>query len=53
MVCTSLSIAPARMLASSGDWVDLDGSLLLARDRDHGIQYRNERITMPERELWG
>ncbi|MGC2628237.1 MAG: dipeptide epimerase, partial [Candidatus Udaeobacter sp.] len=53
MVCTSLSIAPARLLASSADWVDLDGPLLLARDRDHALQYRNERIAMPRRELWG
>ena len=53
MVCTSLSVAPARLLASSADWVDLDGPLLLARDRDHGLQYRNERIAMPRRELWG
>jgi L-alanine-DL-glutamate epimerase-like enolase superfamily enzyme len=53
MVCTSLSIAPARLLASNADWVDLDGPLLLARDRDHGLQYKNERIGMPGRELWG
>jgi len=30
MVCTSLSIAPARLLAGNADWVDLDGPLLLA-----------------------
>jgi len=53
MVCTSLSIAPARLLASHADWVDLDGPLLLARDRDHGLPYRSGRIGMPERELWG
>jgi len=53
MVCTSLSIAPARLLASSADWVDLDSPLLLARDRDHGLQYLNARIAMPGRELWG
>ena len=53
MVCTSLSIAPARLLASSADWVDLDGPLLLARDRDHGLQYRHGRIGMPASELWG
>jgi len=53
MICTSLSIAPARLLASNADWVDLDGPLLLARDRDHGIPYRNERIGMPGSELWG
>ena len=53
MVCTSLSIAPARLLASNADWVDLDGPLLLARDRDHGLSYRDGRIGMPARELWG
>lgn len=53
MVCTSLSIAPARLLASHADWVDLDGPLLLARDRDHGLPYRSGRIGMPGRELWG
>ena len=53
MVCTSLSIAPGRLLASHADWVDLDGPLLLARDRDHGLPYRNGRIGMPGRELWG
>jgi L-alanine-DL-glutamate epimerase-like enolase superfamily enzyme len=53
MVCTSLSIAPARLLASDADWVDLDGPLLLARDRDHGLSYRNGRVGMPGPELWG
>ena len=53
MVCTSLSIAPARLLASDVEWIDLDGPLLLARDRDHGLRYRKGRIGMPTRELWG
>jgi L-alanine-DL-glutamate epimerase-like enolase superfamily enzyme len=53
MVCTSLSIAPARVLASNADWIDLDGPLLLVRDRDEGLQYRNGGIGMPARELWG
>ena len=53
MVCTSLSIAPARLLASHADWVDLDGPLLLARDRDNGLAYRSGKIGMPARELWG
>jgi L-Ala-D/L-Glu epimerase len=53
MVCTSLSIAPARLLASNADWIDLDGPLLLARDRDHGLACRSGRIGMPARELWG
>jgi L-Ala-D/L-Glu epimerase / N-acetyl-D-glutamate racemase len=53
MVCTSLSIAPARLLASAVDWIDLDGPLLLARDRDHGLRYRDGKIGLPTRELWG
>jgi len=53
MVCTSLGIAPARVLASFAEWVDLDGPLLLARDRDHGLAYENGRIGLPSRQLWG
>jgi hypothetical protein len=53
MVCTSLSIAPARLLASTADWIDLDGPLLLTQDRDHGFAYQIGKIGMPSRELWG
>ena len=53
MVGTSLSMAPARVLASAADYVDLDGPLLLTRDRDHGLTYRNGKIDIPARELWG
>ena len=53
MVCTSLGIAPARLLTSNAEWVDLDGPLLLARDHDHPMPYANGRIGIPPRELWG
>ena len=53
MVCTSLGIAPARVLASTADYVDLDGPLLLARDREHGLAYEDGRIGLPSRQLWG
>ncbi len=53
MVGTSLGMAPARLLASIADYVDLDGPLLLARDREHGLSYQNSRIGIPSRELWG
>jgi L-alanine-DL-glutamate epimerase-like enolase superfamily enzyme len=53
MVCTSLGIAPARLLASFADWLDLDGPLLLARDRKRGLSYQEGKIEIPSRELWG
>lgn len=53
MVCTSLGIAPARLLASAAEYVDLDGPLLLRRDRDYGLAYENGRIGLPSRQLWG
>jgi L-alanine-DL-glutamate epimerase-like enolase superfamily enzyme len=53
MVCTSLGIAPACLLATFAEWIDLDGPLLLARDREHGLAYHNGRIEMPSHELWG
>jgi len=53
MVCTSLAIAPARLLANNAHYVDLDGALLLARDRDHGLQCNNGTIGLPSAELWG
>jgi L-alanine-DL-glutamate epimerase-like enolase superfamily enzyme len=53
MVCTSLSIAPARLLATTADYVDLDGPLLLACDRDDPVPYHHGRIGVPPRQLWG
>jgi L-Ala-D/L-Glu epimerase len=53
MVCTSLGIAPARLLASTADWVDLDGPLLLTCDRDHPVPYESGRLGTPPRKLWG
>jgi len=53
MVCTSLGIAPARLLASTADYVDLDGPLLLAGDRHYRLCYQHGKIGIPPRELWG
>jgi L-Ala-D/L-Glu epimerase / N-acetyl-D-glutamate racemase len=53
MVCTSLGIAPVRLLASTADYVDLDGPLLLARDRLHSLSYHNGKMSVPPRDLWG
>jgi L-alanine-DL-glutamate epimerase-like enolase superfamily enzyme len=53
MVCTSLGIAPARFLSSFANWIDLDGPLLLAGDRDYPVPYENGKIGIPPGELWG
>jgi L-Ala-D/L-Glu epimerase len=37
MLCTSLGITPAFLLAQQAKWVDLDGALLLAKDREAGF----------------
>jgi len=53
MLATSLAMAPATLVAQSADWVDLDGPLLLAKDRPHGLSYPDSRIQPPMPELWG
>jgi L-alanine-DL-glutamate epimerase-like enolase superfamily enzyme len=53
MVATSLSMAPAILVAQRARFVDLDGPLLLARDRDHGLRYDGSRVFPPESALWG
>jgi L-alanine-DL-glutamate epimerase-like enolase superfamily enzyme len=53
MLATSLSIAPAMLLTSCADWVDLDGPLLLKRDRDPGLRYDGPFIHPPSPLLWG
>jgi L-alanine-DL-glutamate epimerase-like enolase superfamily enzyme len=53
MVATSLAMAPAFLVAQGADWVDLDGPLLLARDRPHGLVIENGFVQPPEPALWG
>jgi L-Ala-D/L-Glu epimerase len=53
MLGTSLAMAPATLVAQSADWVDLDGPLLLARDRPHGLVYADGCVSPPTPELWG
>lgn len=53
MVATSLAAAPAMLLAGYADWVDLDGPLLLARDRSPPLAIEDGWISPPEPELWG
>ena len=53
MVATSLAMAPAMILAQGADFVDLDGPLLLARDREPGLAITGSVVEMPPPELWG
>ena len=53
MVSTSLAMAPAMILAQRADWVDLDGPLLLARDRTPSLSYAGAFIRPPSPALWG
>jgi L-alanine-DL-glutamate epimerase-like enolase superfamily enzyme len=53
MVATSLAMAPAQLLAQTADWVDLDGPLLLARDRQPSLRYEGAVVYPPAAQLWG
>jgi L-alanine-DL-glutamate epimerase-like enolase superfamily enzyme len=53
MVATSLAMAPAMLVAQSARVVDLDGPLLLARDRPDGLVYEGSLVHPPSAALWG
>ena len=53
MLATSLAMAPAILLAQQARWVDLDGPLLLARDRSPGLVYTGSVVRPAAAELWG
>jgi L-alanine-DL-glutamate epimerase-like enolase superfamily enzyme len=53
MVATSLAIAPAMLVAQRARVVDLDGPLLLARDRPDGLRYEDSLVYPPNPALWG
>ncbi|MCO5131015.1 MAG: dipeptide epimerase [Xanthobacteraceae bacterium] len=53
MVATSLAMAPAMLLTPRARHVDLDGPLLLAADRDHGLRYDGSIVDPPDASLWG
>jgi L-alanine-DL-glutamate epimerase-like enolase superfamily enzyme len=53
MVGTSLAMAPGVILAQGADIADLDGPLLLARDREPGLTYTGGLVEPPSTSLWG
>lgn len=53
MLGTSLAMAPAFLVAQGAPYVDLDGPLLLAADRDDPIRYDGSMMQAPAARLWG
>ena len=53
MVGSSLAMAPATLIAQNATFVDLDGPLLLAHDRQHGLLYDESWVHPPVKDLWG
>jgi L-alanine-DL-glutamate epimerase-like enolase superfamily enzyme len=53
MLATSLAMAPAMLVGQLADLVDLDGPLLLARDREPGIRFEASLMHPPPPGLWG
>ncbi len=53
MVGSSLAMAPAVLAGQGAEVVDLDGPLLLARDRDHPLTYDEAGVHPPAPALWG
>ncbi|MFC6788627.1 N-acetyl-D-Glu racemase DgcA [Methylobacterium komagatae] len=53
MLGTSLGMAPATLLTHHAAFVDLDGPLLLARDRAPPLRYDGSTMFPPEKDLWG
>ena len=53
MLGTSLSIAPAMLLAPYCGFVDLDGPLLLEKDRPDGLSFQNNTLHPSRGTFWG
>jgi L-alanine-DL-glutamate epimerase-like enolase superfamily enzyme len=53
MLGTSLGMAPATLLTGGAAFIDLDGPLLLARDRERPLRYEGSTIFPPDPDLWG
>ena len=53
MLGTSLAMAPAFLLTDGVDFIDLDGPLLLAKDRETPIRYAGSLMFPATAALWG
>ncbi len=50
---TSLSMAPSHVLAQLCEFVDIDGPLLIKKDREGGLIYDRGMVSLPESRFWG
>lgn len=53
MISTSLSMAPAILVAQGADWSDLDGPADMAQDRANPVTYDDRHIHPALPQLWG
>jgi L-Ala-D/L-Glu epimerase len=53
MAGTSLAMAPGMVVGQLAEFVDLDGPLLHAADREQGIEYDRGLMQLPSIDLWG
>ena len=53
MICSSLSVAPAFLVARYADFVDLDGPLWLKADHPDGVRGEGGRLHPASGEFWG
>lgn len=53
MVGSSLAMAPAYALCQRAEFVDLDGPLLVAKDRPQGFHFDQGNMSAPQDLLWG
>jgi L-alanine-DL-glutamate epimerase-like enolase superfamily enzyme len=53
MISSSLSMAPAILVAQGADWSDLDGPADMAQDRAHPVVYDDRYIHPASPLLWG
>jgi L-alanine-DL-glutamate epimerase-like enolase superfamily enzyme len=50
---TSLSMAPSHVIAQLCDFVDIDGPLLIKKDREGGLVYDHGKVSLPSSRFWG
>ena len=53
MVASSLAMAPIFVLAQYANFIDLDGPVLVAKDRDNGFEFSGAVMHKPINFLWG